>query len=138
MKANYEQSSNIPLQSLIEFKEYELDRHENKKVRVDVSGVLHAIIAPNEKLSSDLIEVYYKGVSEEVYPVLSCNPFVRLVLTIGTDKIGSPIYRVIALNTYYMSVGLQDLEYEEQFTPQPELLNQILGFNSYSFGGKFK
>lgn len=137
MLVEYDQVVDIPIKSLVHFKEYELDRHENKKLRIQVDGELATIIKPEEKLNKDLIEVYYRGLSPESYPMVSSHPFIRLVLIVGSDRMGVPIYRVVSLNKYYMSVALQTLEYEKQVITQPTVPAQILGFGTYDVGKKF-
>ena len=138
MLAKYEDSFNIPLKSAVHFKEYILDRHENKKLRNQTDGILSAIIKPEDSLSCDEIATYYQNVPQQFHINLSRDAFVRLVLDVGQDRQGMPIYRVVSLNKYYMMVGLQELEYEQAQETMPELPNQILGFNSYNFGEKFK
>lgn len=138
MTTSYENIVNIPTKSTVEFKQYTLDRHENKKLEESVVGELFAVIPPLEQLNSDLIETYYKGVSHEYYPALSQSPDTRLVITVGYDRMGIPIYKTISINKYFNSIGLQTIEYKESAVYKPELPNQILGFNSYDIGKKFK
>ena len=117
MLANsYGQLSSIPLNSLIHFKEYELDRHDKRKLKTQVDGTLFTVIQPEESLNKELIDLYYKGISESFYPSLSCSSFTRFVLMTGTDKAGMPVYKTIELNPYYMLVKLQTVEYEENST----------------------
>lgn len=135
--SSYGQIGSIPLKSLVHFKEYELDRHDNKKLKIQVDGELFTVIPPEDCLNNEFIALYYKGVSEESYPSLSYSSFIRLVLIVGTDKNGMPAYKTVELNPYYMLVRLQEVEYEENHLQQ-DVTNYILGFNSYEFGTKFK
>ena len=138
MTTSYGDIVNIPIKSMVEFKQYSLDRHENKKLEDTVVGELFTIIPSCEQLSLELLETYYKGVSSEHYTALSYSPDIRLVIIIGNDRMGIPIYKTISINSYFYSVGLQTIEYKELTTFKPELPNQILGFSSYDIGSKFK
>lgn len=136
---NYEEVPKIPLNSVIKFIQYKLDRHEKKSVDIVIEGILFAVITPETQLDAGLIQTYYPEAEEFDYPALSYQPFYRLVVTTGEDKRGLPIYKTIHLNKYFMIVGIQTLEFRENVIEvQPEIPSQILGFNSYEFGSKFK
>ena len=134
----YDKALSIPLKSTLHFKEYMLDRREKKQLCNEIDGELLTVVSPEDRLNSDLIREYYPDFPESDYPSLSHSPFIRLVVRIGMNKLGIPVYHTITLNEYYMSVGLQTLEYEDSVEYKPILPNQILGFNSYEVGKKFK
>ena len=135
---DYDKALEVPLKSLVHFKEYALDRHERKQLLQEIDGELFTILSPEERLSADSIRVYYPELHESSYHSVSHSPFIRLVIQIGASKLGIPIYRTVTLNKYFMMVGLQTVEYEEMVIAQPTVPNQILGFNSYDIGNKFK
>lgn len=138
MEVTYEKINNIPLKSVVTFREYSLDRNEKRILHNEVIGELSSIIYPGEGLDIQMIELYYPDVDQEYYPVFSVKTFYRLVLVTGTNRFGLPKYQVIDLNQYYMNVRLQTVEYDESVKPVIETPSQLLGFNSYEIGSKFK
>lgn len=135
---DYDNITKIPLNSKVTWKQYQLQMNEKKHLQYDISGILFAIITPEEALDAELIRTYYKGVDEKYFPQLSQSAFIRLVLQVENDQFGMPQYVTVSLNKYYMMVGVQTLEYEQYVSPQPSVPTDILGFNSYELGNKFK
>lgn len=134
----YKDLSTITTGSVVHYHEYTLDIHERKKLTGEVEGLLLTHILPNVALSADEIKSYYNIKGDANLTPLSCVPNHRIVLQVGTDHNSVPVYTTINLNEYFMSQGLQTVECEIYEQPQPQTPIQILGFNSYEFGSKFK
>lgn len=136
---NYEEVVNIPPNSVVKFTQFIPDRHEKKHIDFVEEGVLFQIITPEEKLDMELIRTFYPETDEQDYPMLSYQPFYRLVLITGEDRLGRKIHKTVHLNKYFMMVGLQTVEHRENVIEvQPQIPAQILGYNTYEFGSKFK
>lgn len=134
----YEELSTIPTGSLVRYKEYKLDRHERLKLNGEIEGTLFLFIPAGTALSADEIKTYYNIKGDEGIQVLSNTPHHRLVVQVGFDKQNIPIYSTINLIEYFMSEGHQTVEYEDFIQAKPTKPSEILGFNSYEFGSKFK
>ena len=136
---NYDNIPQIPQKSVVHFKEFTLDRHEKKKLSKEVKGILLTIITPEQSLDGEILKMYYPDTDENQHPILSLQPFYRLVLETGTNRLGMPVYTTVHTNKYFMLVGLQEIDWKENVIEvQPEIPSQILGFNSYDIGSKFK
>ena len=135
----YDNIPQIPQKSVVRFKEFILDRHENKKLSKEVEGILLTVVTPEQSLDGETLKIYYPDMDESQHPILSLQPFYRLVLEVGTNRLGLPVYTTVHPNKYFMMVGLQEVDWEENIIEvQPEIPSQILGFSSYDIGSKFK
>lgn len=134
----YDDLNKIPSGSVVRYKEYKLEMNEKLTLIGEIEGIMLAHIEANSALSADEIRSYYNLSGNEGLQPLSKVTHRRIVLQVGNTQQGVPIYTTINLNSYFMSVGQQVVEYEQYVQPQPEKPIDILGFNSYDFGAKFK
>ena len=105
-------SSSIHSGSVIKFKEYSLDRHERKKLSLEIDGaVVQDIIGANQPISKDLMVRYYgEGLDDTTYLQLSSVNCMRVVLIVGNTEDNQPIYKVILFNQDFYNLGLQEIE----------------------------
>ena len=135
---DYDQIPKIPMKSQVKFQEFILDRHQNPKESVKVIGELQRIILDNEGLSADERLLYYPGIDVSSIVPLSICPFYRLVLMVGFSSSNVPIYKTVQVNKYFLHTKLQKIEYEEAIQNIPVAPQNILGYESYQIGQKFK
>lgn len=141
--------SEIPLLSpgeYVNFKEYTLDRHQRKQTTLEISDLeVECVIVANTSLSIESLEAFYGvGLEEQDYLVLSKAPYHRLVLKVVDDYDPMKLYfKVIELNPYFMSQGLQELD-KSQYSPYVMNINPnqlidsnvgaVRGFKDYQVG----
>ena len=141
-RLSYDEIQEIPADSEIEFKEYGLDRNEKKFEKISIKGKLKAIILPNIPIGSTELKIYYQNITDSDFVALSVSPNIRLVIQVGEDKFHIPIFRVISINNYFISIQLQEVKLSQEEVQNQEFLlrsqpEQLLGFNSYGVGSKF-
>lgn len=98
--------------TMITFKEYTLDRHERKRMTIEIQdAMVHDIILANQKLSRDDLELYYgEGLEDIDYLQLSCMNCLRVVLRTGINELEQPVFKVISLSKDFYEEGLQEVE----------------------------
>lgn len=98
--------------SVITFKEYTLNRHERKKLTLEIeNGVVQEVFPANEKLSREVLEKYYgDGLDEIDYLQLSQMNCPRLVVGLGINQNNEMDIKVLILNKDFYNMGLQELE----------------------------
>lgn len=98
--------------SVVDFREYTLDRHERKHLSVSVEGgVVQAVLPANETFSREILEQYYGSELEtEDYLQLSHMNCPRIVVGLGMNSYGELDIKVITLVKDFYVTGIQELE----------------------------
>ena len=119
--------------SVIRFREYNLDRRENKRLVLDIDGaVVHDVVPANRAVAKDLLIRYYgDGLDDTTYLQLSTVNCVRLVLIMSVDEDSNPIYKVIVFNRDFYEMGLQVLEVVNEVNMNEP--NYVQSMNQWQF-----
>ena len=98
--------------SMITFTEFTLDRHEKKRMTLQIKdAIVHELIPSNQKLSREELELYYgEGLEDIDYLQLSSMNCLRIVLRIGINELEQPVFKVISISRDFYDDGLQELE----------------------------
>lgn len=98
--------------SMITFTEFTLDRHEKKRMTLQIKdAIVHELIPSNQKLSREELELYYgEGLEDIDYLQLSSMNCLRIVLRIGINELEQPVFKVISISKDFYDDGLQELE----------------------------
>lgn len=98
--------------SMITFTEFTLDRHEKKRMTLQIKdAIVHEIILSNQKLSREELELYYgEGLEDIDYLQLSSMNCLRIVLRVGINELEQPVFKVISISRDFYDEGLQELE----------------------------
>ena len=98
--------------SMITFTEFTLDRHEKKRMTLQIKdAIVHELILSNQKLSRDELELYYgEGLEDIDYLQLSSMNCLRIVLRVGINELEQPVFKVISISRDFYDDGLQELE----------------------------
>ena len=98
--------------SMITFTEFTLDRHEKKRMTLQIKdAIVHELISSNQKLSREELELYYgEGLEDIDYLQLSSMNCLRIVLRIGINELEQPVFKVISISKDFYDDGLQELE----------------------------
>lgn len=104
--------SQIVVGSVINFKEYVLDRHEKRILNISIEGsIVQEVIQSNTQLDRSQLENYYgAGLSDVDYLQLSSMPCPRLILNLGVNEQHQTNIKVITLNEDFIRMGLQVVE----------------------------
>lgn len=104
--------SQIAAGSVVNFKEYVLDRHEKRILNISIEGsVVQEIIQPNKQLDRSQLERYYgEGLSDVDYLQLSSMSCPRLILNLGMNEHHQTNIKIITLNDDFIRMGLQVVE----------------------------
>lgn len=104
--------SQIAAGSVVNFKEYVLDRHEKRILNISIEGsVVQEIIQPNTQLNRSQLELYYgEGLSDIDYLQLSSMSCPRLILNLGMNEQHQTNIKIITLNDDFIRMGLQVVE----------------------------
>ena len=97
---------------MITFTEFTLDRHEKKRMTLQIKdAIVHEIILSNQKLSREELELYYgEGLEDIDYLQLSSMNCLRIVLRVGINELEQPVFKVISISRDFYDEGLQELE----------------------------
>lgn len=126
---NFEETINqIQQGSVVDFKEYTLDRHEVRKLTLQVTGaVVQTVFQANEKLSRDTLERYYGTELDEIdYLQLSQMNCPRVVVSLGISNSNVMNIKILILNKDYFKTNLQEITVTNEYN-----INQNYN-NSYS------
>lgn len=106
--------------SVISFKEYTLDRHERKRLSLNIDGaVVQEVFPANETLSRETLEQYYgTELSEQDYLQLSCMNSPRLVLSLGISEDNVMDIKIIILNCDFYNMGHQEVVVTNELSPE--------------------
>jgi len=99
-------------ESMITFTEFTLDRHEKKRMTLQIKdAIVHELILSNQKLSREELELYYgEGLEDIDYLQLSSMNCLRIVLRVGINELEQPVFKVISISRDFYDDGLQELE----------------------------
>ena len=99
-------------ESMITFTEFTLDRHEKKRMTLQIKdAIVHELIPSNQKLSREELELYYgEGLEDIDYLQLSSMNCLRIVLRVGINELEQPVFKVISISKDFYDDGLQELE----------------------------
>ena len=98
--------------SVINFKEYTLNRHERKVLTLEINdGVVQEVFPANMKLNRETLEKYYgDGLDEIDYLQLSQVNCPRIVVGLGINQNNEMDVKILILNKDFYNMGLQELE----------------------------
>lgn len=98
--------------SVINFKEYTLNRHERKVLTLEINdGVVQEVFPANTKLNRETLEKYYgDGLGEIDYLQLSQVNCPRIVVGLGINQNNEMDVKILILNKDFYNMGLQELE----------------------------
>lgn len=115
-----EKISQIHEGSVIDFKEYTLDRHERRHLSLEIDGgVVSKIFNANETLSRDTLEQYYgTELEEQDYLQLSCMNCPRLVISLGLNENNEMNIKILVLNKDFYITKLQEITITNELEPQ--------------------
>ena len=104
--------SQIVVGSVINFKEYVLDRHEKRILNISIEGsIVQEVIQSNTQLDRSQLENYYgTGLSDVDYLQLSSVPCPRLILNLGMNEQHQTNIKIITLSDDFIRMGLQVVE----------------------------
>lgn len=118
--------------SVVTFKEYTLDRHEQKHLSLSIDGaVVQRVFQANENLNKDtLMEIYGENLSDTDYLQLSCMNCPRIVLGLGLDEDGQLKIKVVILNKDFYNMGSQEITVinESQIAEEPNYFKAQKGW----------
>ena len=118
--------------SVITFREYLLDRHERKKLNLEIENVVvHDIIPEGKALNREELETYYgEGLDDVDYQQLSCMNCLRVVLILEIGENDQPVYKTISIIRDFVKTGLQEVEmlYGATQEVEPIYTAQMLNF----------
>lgn len=97
--------------SVINFREYILDRHERKQLTIAIDyGVVQAVFPANQQLSRDILEQYYGAELEDLdYLQLSQMNCPRVVVGLGLNQNNKLDIKILVLNKDFYNTGLQEV-----------------------------
>lgn len=97
--------------TMISFKEYNLDRHERKKLTIGLDNVVIAECYPSNYTINreELISIYGEGLSDMDYLILSTNICPRYLVNLGINKEGKMDVKMISLNKDFVNMGFQEV-----------------------------
>lgn len=98
--------------SVINFKEYTLNRHERKVLTLEINdGVVQEVFPANTKLNREVLEKYYgDGLDEIDYLQISQVNCPRIVVGLGLNHNNEMNVKILILNKDFYNMGLQELE----------------------------
>lgn len=139
----YEQALLIPLGTKLSYKEYSLDRHENKKLEYSIQDFYLERIIPKEfKLNIDELVLYLGDAPDEDYLAHSYSTVCRMVLSKEIVQQHKKEYVILELVPYFFETGLQVLDIDRtpitQLHTQASFYGDILGFKDYDYGWRYK
>lgn len=97
--------------SVIDFKEYSLNRHDKKILSFEIDGGLVQKIMPaNTPFSREFLEQYYGNeLDSQDYLQLSMMNCPRFVVSLGFNQDNELNIKIITLNKDFYNTGLQEL-----------------------------
>lgn len=106
--------------SVITFREYNLDRHEHKHLALEISNaVVQEVIPAGESLDRIKLEkLYGEGLDEVDYLQLSTMNCPRIVVSVGLDEDNQLKLQAITLNKDFYNLGVQTLDVMNELIPE--------------------
>ena len=98
--------------SVVDFREYRLDRHEKRRLTLSIEGAIVKDIFPAGKpLSRDTLVRYYgEGLDDIDYLQLSVMNCPRIVLSLGVNQRNELDIKIIMLNKDFFRTNLQEID----------------------------
>lgn len=106
--------------SVISFKEYTLDRHERKRLSLNIDGaIVQEVFPANETLSREVLEQYYgTELEEQDYLQLSCMNCPRFVVSLGISEENVMDIKILILNRDFYNMGHQEITVTNELSPE--------------------
>ena len=106
--------------SVISFKEYTLDRHERKRLSLNIDGaIVQEVFPANETLSREVLEQYYgTELDEQDYLQLSCMNCPRFVVSLGISEENVMDIKILILNRDFFNTGHQEVTVTNELSPE--------------------
>lgn len=106
--------------SVISFKEYTLDRHERKRLSLNIDGaIVQEVFPANETLSREVLEQYYgTELEEQDYLQLSCMNCPRFVVSLGISEENVMDIKILILNRDFFNMGHQEVTVTNELSPE--------------------
>lgn len=106
--------------SVISFKEYTLDRHERKRLSLNIDGaIVQEVFPANETLSREVLEQYYGAeLEEQDYLQLSCMNCPRFVVSLGVSEENVMDIKILILNRDFYNMGHQEIVVTNELSPE--------------------
>ena len=106
--------------SVISFKEYTLDRHERKRLSLNIDGaIVQEVFPANETLSREVLEQYYgTELDEQDYLQLSCMNCPRFVVSLGISEENVMDIKILILNRDFFNMGHQEVTVTNELSPE--------------------
>ena len=106
--------------SVISFKEYTLDRHERKRLSLNIDGaIVQEVFPANETLSREVLEQYYgTELEEQDYLQLSCMNCPRFVVSLGISEENVMNIKILILNRDFFNMGHQEVTVTNELSPE--------------------
>lgn len=106
--------------SVISFKEYTLDRHERKRLSLNIDGaIVQEVFPANETLSREVLEQYYgTELDEQDYLQLSCMNCPRFVVSLGISEENVMDIKILILNRDFFNMGHQEVTVTNELLPE--------------------
>lgn len=106
--------------SVISFKEYTLDRHERKRLSLNIDGaIIQEVFPANETLSREVLEQYYgTELEEQDYLQLSCMNCPRFVVSLGISEENVMDIKILILNRDFFNMGHQEVTVTNELSPE--------------------
>lgn len=106
--------------SVISFKEYTLDRHERKRLSLNIDGaIVQEVFPADETLSREVLEQYYgTELEEQDYLQLSCMNCPRFVVSLGISEENVMDIKILILNRDFFNMGHQEVTVTNELSPE--------------------
>lgn len=114
--------------SVINFKEYSLDRRERRHLSFGIEmGIVRRVFEAGEQLNRETLEEYYGTELEDVdYQQLSVMNCPRLAVQVGLNPDNSIAIKVLILNKDFYNTKLQEIEVTNEAIMNLEEPNYLL------------
>ena len=106
--------------SVITFREYNIDRHEHKHLSLEIdSAVVQYVIPAGESIDREKLEkLYGEGLDEVDYLQLSTMNCPRIVVGVGLDDNNQLKLQAITLNKDFYNLGIQTIDVMNELIPE--------------------
>lgn len=97
---------------IINFKEFHSDRHDRKKLVLDIEGaIIKEIFPANEPINREkLVEIYGEELGDLDYLALSTSNSLRLLLNLGFNQNNEMNIKMITVNKDFCQMGYQVID----------------------------
>ena len=97
---------------IINFKEFHSDRHDRKRLVLDINGaIIKEVFPANESINREkLVEIYGEELSDLDYLALSTCNSLRLLLNLGFNQDNEMNVKMVTVNKDFYQMGYQVIE----------------------------